>query len=110
MSDGIYQTLQKTGLSCAYSHFSRLISPPYLVYIGNGQNQMRADNGQYWKENIYQVEYYFAEKDEAKEGVIEYTLSADGWLFDKSEDIYVEDEDVFLIYYYITGRNSQRSA
>ena len=97
----IFETLQKTGLPCAYSHFKKPQEPPYIVYIGSGQNQMRADDTRYWHENTYQVEYYFTEKNEANEEAIEAALIADGYLFEKSEDVYSEEDDVFLIYYYV---------
>lgn len=97
----IFETLQKTGLPCAYSHFKKPQEPPYIVYIGSGQNQMRADDTRYWHENTYQVEYYFTQKNEANEETIEAALIADGYLFEKSEDVYSEEDDVFLIYYYI---------
>lgn len=97
----IFQTLQSTGLPCAYSHFKKEQSPPYIVYIGNGQDTFEADNTHYWKQNSYQVEYYFTTKNESNEEAIETALVDNGFLYDKSEDIYIEDEGVFVIYYYI---------
>lgn len=97
----IYQTLQSTGLPCAYSHFKTKQSPPYIVYIGNGQDVFEADNTHYYKENRYQVEYYFTTKNESNETAIENALLDNGFLYDKSEDIYIESEGVFVIYYYI---------
>ena len=97
----IFQVLQSTGLPCAYSHFKKKQSPPYIVYIGNGQDVFEADNTHYWKQNTYQVEYYFTTKNEQNEASIENALLEAGYLYDKSEDNYIEDEGVFVIYYYI---------
>ena len=97
----IFETLQSTGLPCAYSHFKTNQSPPYIVYIGNGQDVFEADNTHYYKENRYQVEYYFTTKNESNESAIEDALLGAGYLYDKSEDVYIEDEGVFVIYYYI---------
>ncbi len=97
----IFQTLQSTGLPCAYSHFKKKQSPPYIVYIGNGQDTFQADNTHYWKQNTYQVEYYFTTKNEQNEEAIESALLENGFLYEKSEDIYIEEEEVFVIYYYI---------
>lgn len=97
----IYQTLQSTGLPCAYSHFKKKQSPPYIVYIGNGQETFQADNTHYYKQNSYQVEYYFTTKNESNEEAIETALLDNGFLYEKSEDIYIEEEEVFVIYYYI---------
>lgn len=97
----IYQTLQSTGLPCAYSHFKTKQAPPYIVYIGNGQDVFEADNTHYWRQNAYQVEYYFTTKNEANEIAIETALLNNGFLYEKSEDIYIEDQGVFVVYYYI---------
>lgn len=97
----IFQVLQSTGLPCAYSHFKKAQSPPYIVYIGNGQDVFEADNTHYWKQNTYQVEYYFTTKNEQNEASIENALLEAGYLYEKSEDNYIEDEGVFVIYYYI---------
>ena len=92
--------LQGTGLPCAYSHFKEKQEPPFLVYIQNGQNQFDADDTRFWHRNIYQVEYYFKIKDSAAEAVVEKALLDAGFKFTRSEDIYLEDEDVFVVYYY----------
>ena len=97
----IYSTLQGTGLPCAYSHFKNAKQPPYIVYIGNGQDVMDADNTHYWKQNSYQIEYYFTTKDETNEAAIEEALLDSGFIYEKSEDVYIEDQGVFVIYYYV---------
>lgn len=97
----IYSALQATHLPCAYSHFKTEQTPPYIVYIGSGQNIFRADDMHYWSENTYQVEYYYTEKDESAEADIEDTLLDNGFNFEKSEDIFLEDQNVFVIYYYV---------
>ena len=97
----IYQTLQGTGLPCVYSHFKTKQDPPYIVYIGNGQNYLDADNTHYWRHNLYQVEYYFTTKNEQNEASIEDALLGAGFNYEKSEDVYIEEQGVFVIYYYI---------
>lgn len=97
----LFQILQDTGLPCAYSHFTEPQSLPYIVYIGSGQDTFQADNTHYYKRNTYQIEYYFKNKNEDNEASIENALLEAGYLYDKSEDIYIESENVFMIYYYI---------
>ena len=104
----LYQILtdEHTGLDIpvAYSHFTDRnapTAPPYLVYIGDGQETFEADNTYYWSENNYQLEYYFTKKDEAEEAAIEKILLDNGFLYQKSEDVYIESEGVFVIYYNI---------
>lgn len=100
-SSGIFGTLQGTGLPCAYSHFKKRQEPPYIVYIGGGQETFKADNTIYHRANDYQVEYYFVEKNEANETAIEDALLGAGYIYQKSEDIFIEDQGVFVIYYQI---------
>ena len=97
----IYDVLKSTGLPCAYSHFKMAQEPPYIDYIGNGQNTMKADDTVYWRNNTYQVEYYFTKKNETNETAIENALLNAGYIYDKSEDVYIEDQGVFVIYYTI---------
>ena len=97
----IYQVLQNTGLPCVYSHFKKPVDPPYIAYIGDGQDTMDADNTHYWRNNRYQIEYYFTEKNETNEAAIEDALLENGYNYTKSEDVFIEDEGVFVIYYTI---------
>ena len=97
----IFEILQSTGLPCAYSHFKTKQEPPYIVYIGNGQETFGADNTWYHRQNTYQIEYYYKQKSAENEETIEEALLDAGYQYEKSEDLYLEDQDVFLIYYYI---------
>ena len=47
------------------------------------------------------MEKYFTKKNEDNERAIEDALLEDGYNYEKSEDIFIEQEGVFLIYYYI---------
>ena len=98
----VYQTLATIGLPVAYAFqvdTDSPLQPPYLVYIGDGQDTFDADNTHYFRKNRYQVEYYFTQKNEEIEAVIEEALLDEGFLYEKSADVYIEDENVFVIYY-----------
>ncbi len=97
----IQETLTSTGLPCAYSHFKKPVTPPFIVYLGNGQTTFGADNTWHYTNNQYQIEYYFTEKNEANEKAIEEALLRDGFNYDKSEDSFIESEGLFVIYYYV---------
>ena len=97
----IFEVLQSTGLPCAYSHFKTAQEPPYIVYIGRGQDVLEADNTHYWRDNKYQVEYYYKTKNEQNETDIENALLNAGFVYEKSEDVFIEDENVNVIYYYV---------
>ncbi len=94
-------TLRVTELPCVYSHFRKHQDPPYIAFRGNGQNTFKADNTYYHRQNAYIIEYYFTTKDESNEARIENALLGAGYLYEKSEDLYLEDQGVFLIYYYV---------
>lgn len=95
----IFSTLQSTGIPCAYSHFETPQKPPYITYIGSGQETFAADNTWTYRRNTYQVEFYFAEKDEAAEDTIETALLSAGYQYTKSADMFLEDQGVYVIYY-----------
>lgn len=100
----IYQTLQTIGIPVSYAFHidtDTPIEPPYLVYLGDGQDTFEADNTHYYRKNRYQIEYYFTQKNEEIEEGIESALLDAGFLYEKSEDIYIESENVFVIYYNI---------
>ena len=96
----IMETLQGTGLPCAYSHFKTKVEPPFLVYLQSGQDQFSADDTRFWHRNTYQIEYYFTTKNSQAEAAIEEALLSAGYKFTRSEDVYLDDEDVFVVYYY----------
>lgn len=97
----IFEVLQSTGLPVAYSHFRTAQKPPFIVYMGDGQSTFSADNTFHWTENDYQVEYYFTKKNETNEAAIEAALLNAGYQYQKSEDVYIQSEDLFVIYYTI---------
>lgn len=97
----IKQLLEQINIPFAYGFFKQPITPPYIVYVGGGQDNFGADNTWYATQNRYQIEYYFAYKNEANEQAIEQTLLAYGFNYTKSEDVFIESEGLFVIYYQI---------
>ena len=95
----IYENLQRLGLPIAYGLHTDPVAPPYLILIGQGQDQIRADNTYIATQERYNLEYYFTEKDPDLESDIEELLLSIDRLYTKSEDIYIEDEKVFVVYY-----------
>lgn len=87
------------GIASVYSHFTDGHALPYLVYIGAGQVNFAAGNSTYWRENQYQVQLYFKAKDYTLENNIEEAFIQGGYQFDKTEDIYLNDEGIYYITY-----------
>lgn len=98
----IKQLLQSIGLPCVYSHFKGPDAPdkpPFIAYLGSGQDRFLADDTIYHKRDRYQIEYYFTKKSAATEERIERILLENGLIYEKSEDVYIDSEDCFVIYY-----------
>lgn len=95
----IYQMLSTLGCPVAYGYHSKEQSLPYFCIVGAGQDRFEADNTYYVTENRWQIEYYFKIKNVEFEASIEALLLDNGYHYEKSEDIYIEDQDVYLIYY-----------
>ena len=95
----IFSLLQTLGRPVAYGHHSTEQPLPYFRIMGAGQNVFEADNTYYVTRDLTRIEYYFRKKDSTFEAQIEKLLLDNGLLYDKSEDVYVEEQNVFLIYY-----------
>lgn len=95
----VFQMLETLDRPVAYGYHSTEQELPYFCIVGNGQDQFQADNTYYLTKDRTQIEYYFKRKDPDFEAEIEALLLENGFRYDKTEDIYIEDQDVFLIYY-----------
>lgn len=95
----IFQIISTLGKPVAYGYHSQPQPLPYFCLIGAGQDQFEADNTYYTRQDHWQVEYYFKKKDPVMEKSVENLLLQYGYKYTKSEDIYIESEDVFVIYY-----------
>ena len=95
----IYEVLQTLGLDVSYGKHTKKVTPPYLMITGAGQDHFDADTTYYVTKDRYTIEYYYTKKDPELEKEIERLLLEHGRRYEKSEDVYIEDQDVFLIYY-----------
>lgn len=100
-SKKLYSTLKKLGIPVFYGVAKAMTSPPYIIYLGNGQDIFEADGTCYMIENRYQIEYYYKEKNDDFEAQIESALLAAGYSYEKSEDVYVDDLECFMTYYHV---------
>lgn len=95
----ITELINTFSIPAGYGVFQERQKPPFVLYLGAGQGHFIADNMIYAKQEQYQLEYYFTKKKAALENEIESKLISDGWLYEKSEDVYIEDQKLFVIYY-----------
>ena len=73
--------------------------PPFLVYTGGGSNNLITDNGVYYSTYDYTVEYYFRVKDERLEQEIEEFFNENGIIWRKSSDVFIREDEIYVIYY-----------
>jgi len=97
----IFNLIKTLDYPVAYGYHNTRPELPYFCIIGAGQEQFEADNTYYIRKDNWQIEYYFRKKDPELEATIEDLLLENGYKYEKSEDVYIEGEDVFLIYYNI---------
>ena len=96
--------LKKLNMPIAYFKFNKRVNPPFLIYRGDGSNNFKADNVVYNSSYNYNLEFYFKDKNEHKEREIEELLNENEIIWDKSEDVYIPSENIFVIYYYLGGK------
>ena len=95
----VFELLETLGRPVAYGYHSEEVDLPYFCLMGAGQDVFEADTTYYLTKDRTTIEYYFKKKDPVFEADIESLLLSNGFRYTKSEDSYLEDEDVFLIYY-----------
>lgn len=95
----IFNQLRTLGLPVVYGRHTKKVKTPYLLLTGAGQDHFEADNTYYVSEDRWTIELYFTEKDPDLEKRIEALLLGLGKRYTKSEDIYLDDQEVFWLYY-----------
>ena len=94
-----YEILDDLKLPCVYGAYKKNQPIPYVSYTGYGQDIFWASNGAYYRTNLYQLAYYYKEKDETKEDAIEKVLLDNNFGYDKSEDFYDDSNGIYYIVY-----------
>lgn len=95
----IMQILTEAGIPAAYGFFETPQKPPYAIYLGSGQEHLSADSTYYKVRNIYRIEYYYKTKSAQNEENLERVILERGYNYDKSEDVYIDSEKIYVIYY-----------
>lgn len=95
----MFNLLKSLGIPVAYGFHKEMVEPPFLVYLYGALETFKADNKIYDSEDTYSIEYYFKKKDREKEREIENLLTDNDYIYTKSEDVYIESEGLYVIYY-----------
>ena len=96
----ITDMIESIGLPFTYDFFPNNIAPnpPYIVFNYPDTNDFGADDTNYVKVNVLNIELYTATKDFQLENTVETVRNQNGFFYDKSE-AYIRNENLYQISY-----------
>lgn len=96
----IASMIQSMGLPFTYDSFPNNIAPtpPYIVFNYPNRDDFGADNINYSKIEVLNLELYTATKDFALEQSVEAILEQNGFFYEKNES-YIRNENLYQITY-----------
>lgn len=90
---------ENAGFKYAYGLFKEPIEPPHLIATSTATENFMADNVVYHKNIPIQLDYTYIEKNLDEQEKIENEILGDiAW--DKTEETYLQDEDVWQVSYF----------
>lgn len=96
------------GFNYAYGVFKQSTEPPHLVAIARSTDNFMADNKVFVKDMPIQLDYTYIDKDIEEQNKIEDIILGDiAW--NKTDEVYLEDEDVWQVSYFFELDNIQES-
>lgn len=97
----LFKMLKKLNIPVAYQSFKNEQNLPYIIFVQSGSNNFGADNKVYQKDNKYNIELYFEDKNFELEEKLENLLDENDIYWIKSADIRIESESMTEVIYYI---------
>lgn len=96
----ISQMIHSIGLPYTYDFFPENIAPapPYIVFNYPNRDDFGADNINYSKISVLNIELYTATKDFDLENTVESVLTQNGFYYEKNE-AYIRNENLYQISY-----------
>lgn len=89
------------GIPIGYMVNPRPGTVPFMVYYGNGSDNLNADNTVYDSKQHWILELYTQKKDIDLEDRIEKIMNENEIVWEKGTETYINDDKVFLIPYYL---------
>ncbi|MFX4263123.1 hypothetical protein ACOBQJ_13125 [Pelotomaculum propionicicum] len=101
----LYTALKTLGLPVAYREFKSIPenpapAPPFICYQFKDDDDIKADNQNYFGINNFDIELYTEKKDPASEASIENMLKTNRLPYTKRE-FFIESEDLIQVIYEI---------
>ena len=99
----IYDFLKTLGIPVAYIHFDvrQNVVPPFIAYRENTPETFKADGRTYYRPYEFEIELVTEKKDVALEKTIEELLNTNNIPYDKSDEVWDEDEKIYHNFYEI---------
>lgn len=99
----IYDLLKTLGIPVAYNHFdvSQNAVPPFIAYRENTPDTFKADGITYYRPYEFEIELVTEKKDVALEKTIEELLNTNNIPYDKSDEVWDENEKIYHNFYEI---------
>lgn len=101
MLSKIYEILKKLNIQISYGYFNEKVKPPFICYISEGYTNFGADNKVYLKSENIRIELYSQNKNIDLEKKLENLLDENEIYYEKSEDIFIKEERLVQVNYYI---------
>jgi len=93
--------MRSIGLPCVYHKWAKAPPLPYTVILHDDNDDLMADNHNYFDIGNYRLELYTALKDPTTERKVENWLKAQRIPYGKSSPGFIDSENMFLTVYNI---------
>ena len=94
------QILEQSKLPVAYSHFKKAQELPYIIYFVTDNEDLLADNQNYYDFINIAVELYSDDKDPSLEMKLQKLFAENEIVYRKSETV-IQDENMYEVIYEI---------
>ena len=99
----IYDLLKTLKIPVAYDHFdvAQNVTPPFVAYRESSLETFKADSKVYYRPYSFEIELITEKKDIALEKTIEELLTNNNIPYDKSDEVWDENEKIYHNFYEI---------
>lgn len=99
----IYDLLKTLKIPVAYNHFNdnKKTIPPFIAYRETSPETFKADGQTYYRPYEFEIELVTEKKDVALEKTIEDLLTINNIPYDKSDEVWDDDEKIYHNFYEI---------
>lgn len=99
----IINRLENYTVQCRFSHFSKEVAPPFMVYLVPDSDNFNADNKVYYSTKNVQLELYTRENTLVEEEKLESYFDNCGIIWNKSSQSWHDEEKVMMTVYSLYG-------